>query len=1362
MKRIWSIILALVMLLSLMPLGTVAQTAAVTVTDDTTVTEDTAVTEDATVAEDATVSTETETDLVITVGETLTIDIVAGEITYVKFIPVVSGNYTFTSLSSDDTYGYLCDADKEAFAEDDDYGSGNNFAVTYDLEAGVTYYCGARYYSSNSGSFDVQLVCNSVLCDHATTTEYLEVSATCTTDGYTAGVFCAICQTWVSGHEVIPAHHTDEDADGICDVCDEQTELIIRAGETLTVDIVAGEITYIKFVPAVSGNYTFTSLSSDDTYGYLCDADKYDITYNDDDVTSNFSITYDLEAGVTYYWGARYYNSSRSGSFDVKLVCNSVQCDHSNTTEHPEQPATCTADGYTAGVFCEDCQTWLSGHELIGKHHTDENEDAVCDLCDDEIELLYGGECGDNLTFALYESGLLIIRGTGEMANWNFWDVSAPWLYYSEQIRKVVIEEGVTSIGQNAFCSEDSYYDYNDHFYPHLTEIVIPDTVTTIQTNGISGLDVLETITLPASVTTMVGAAINNNYALKQFVVAEENPVYKAVDGVLFSKDGKTLVCYPIGSLAESYTVPQGTETIAAYAFSQCSTALKEIIFNEELTFIDDEAFQSCDGLTSIELPDSLKELGGGVFQECSNLADISLPSGMTRIGGLAFQCTAYFDDWNNWEDGVLYLDSYMLDTNYCPNHLDWDEWKEKSGTLTVRAGTTLIADEAADMIDLDAVVFNDELQHIGFCAFGWLDITSVSLPDSLLTLGDWAFYNCELLGSVRIGSNLQYIGHDVLGATPYDTAENYVDGILYYGPYVLGFNDDLPQDVVIREGTTIIAERAFWKEDGSLNTPDYGAGMRSISFPATLHTICDGAFYSCNNLKTVTIPSTVTTIGHQAFGWIKGYDRDIDEETFEKMTDVTIEGYIDSAAETYAAENDIPFVALNAETPDIDGDDAYGTVTNSGTCGDNLAWKLYDSGTLVISGEGEMWDYTNVINSADDFTPWRELGFSIVVIENGVTNIGRCAFSGCRGLTSITIPNSVTNIGRSAFFECRGLTSLTIPGSVTSIGIGAFDYCTSLTSITLPDSVTSIGNEAFQYCTSLTSITISNSVTSIGDYVFQYCSSLTSITIPDSVTSIGDKAFYNCTSLTSVTIGNSVTSIGRRAFSHCTSLTSVTIPDSVTSIGEEAFCICSSLTNITVDENNPNYCSADGVLFTKDKTELHTYPAGKTASSYTIPDSVMSIGTFAFDWCTSLTSVTIPDSVTSIGAYAFHFCNSLTSITIPSSVTSMGLYIFDGCSNLTIYGYTGSYAETYAEENGIPFVVLDEQEPDVGEWMSGDVDNDGEITNMDLGLLQRFINGWGIEINVSAGDVDRDGEITNLDLGILQRYINGWDVELK
>ena len=150
------------------------------------------------------------------------------------------------------------------------------------------------------------------------------------------------------------------------------------------------------------------------------------------------------------------------------------------------------------------------------------------------------------------------------------------------------------------------------------------------------------------------------------------------------------------------------------------------------------------------------------------------------------------------------------------------------------------------------------------------------------------------------------------------------------------------------------------------------------------------------------------------------------------------------------------------------------------------------------------------------------------------------------------------------------------------------------------------------------------------------------------------------------MTIPNSVTSIGGCAFQGCNGLLSVTIPNSITSIGSGAFAICVGLTSINVANDNPNYCSIDGVLFNKAQTILIQYPAGKTNETYTIPNSVTSIGESAFCVCWSLTSVTIPNSVTSIGMMAFDGCSSLTSVTIPNSVTSIGMMAFAGCSSLT------------------------------------------------------------------------------------------------
>ena len=279
------------------------------------------------------------------------------------------------------------------------------------------------------------------------------------------------------------------------------------------------------------------------------------------------------------------------------------------------------------------------------------------------------------------------------------------------------------------------------------------------------------------------------------------------------------------------------------------------------------------------------------------------------------------------------------------------------------------------------------------------------------------------------------------------------------------------------------------------------------------------------------------------------------------------------------------------------------------------------------------------------------------------VTSIGDYAFSSCSGLTSVTIPNSVTSIGYRAFYGCSGLTSVTIPNSVTSIGVRAFEGCSGLTSVTIGNSVTSIGSSAFSGCSGLTSVTIGNSVTTIGDSAFSGCSGLTSVTIPNSVTSIGGGAFFGCSGLTSVTIGNSVTSIGIAAFRGCSGLTSVIIPNSVTSIGKYAFADCSGLTSVVVDKNNGTYDSRDNCNAI---IETSTNKLVVGCKNSIIPNSVTSIGRYAFRNCSGLTSVTIGNSVTTIGYFAFYNCSGLTSVTIGNSVTTIGDYAFSGCSGLT------------------------------------------------------------------------------------------------
>ena len=334
------------------------------------------------------------------------------------------------------------------------------------------------------------------------------------------------------------------------------------------------------------------------------------------------------------------------------------------------------------------------------------------------------------------------------------------------------------------------------------------------------------------------------------------------------------------------------------------------------------------------------------------------------------------------------------------------------------------------------------------------------------------------------------------------------------------------------------------------------------------------------------------------------------------------------------------------------------GNVIASGECGadgDNLTWKLTEDGTLTISGEGKMKDYSN-----SSIAPWYSKRTKIlsVVIENGVVSIGDYAFYNCQKATSVTLPEKMTYIGKAAFGNCSKLADIEVPEGITCIESGTFFNCVSLENVVLPKSLTSIADELDVYWG--------------GDEddwhvisAFGGCISLRNITIPEGVTYIGGYAFCKCTGLSDVQIPESVTQIGYSVFNGCSSLTSVIIPNSVESIGVAAFNGCSSLSSILVDKDNANFTSIDGVLFNKACTSLITYPARKSGAAYQIPESVTSIGDSAFENCSNLTSVTIPEGVTSIGNDAFWGCNGLTSVIIPEGVERLSYGIFKNCSKL-------------------------------------------------------------------------------------------------
>ena len=294
------------------------------------------------------------------------------------------------------------------------------------------------------------------------------------------------------------------------------------------------------------------------------------------------------------------------------------------------------------------------------------------------------------------------------------------------------------------------------------------------------------------------------------------------------------------------------------------------------------------------------------------------------------------------------------------------------------------------------------------------------------------------------------------------------------------------------------------------------------------------------------------------------------------------------------------------------------------------------------------------------------------------VTAIGSEAFAIFNSLTSLTIPYSVTSIGEDTFGNCKKLVNITVDdnnNSFSSIDGVLYDKNKTVlvqypkgkdnSSYEIPASVATIGSKAFYNCDALTRVTIPDSVTVIKEHAFDDCSKLIDVAIPGSVTSIGDSAFRECKALTVVEFPDSVISIGEMAYYSCDNLKSVTISKGVTTIKDAAFGCSEELTKLTVAAGNTSFSSDNGVLYNKDKTVLLQYPIGNSRPSYTILDSVTTIGYGAFWNCRTISNVTLPNRVRNIEPRAFLGCSNLQNIAIPSNVETIGWEAFSSCSKL-------------------------------------------------------------------------------------------------
>lgn len=534
---------------------------------------------------------------------------------------------------------------------------------------------------------------------------------------------------------------------------------------------------------------------------------------------------------------------------------------------------------------------------------------------------------------------------------------------YMERTRKV------TSIGKDAFqdCVD-------------LTSVTIPTSVKSIGLEAFAGCTSLTSVKIPSSVKTIGESAFTQCSSLK------------------------------------SVTISNGVTSIGKWAF--VNTVLTTVTIPNSVTTIGDMAFSYCQKLKTVKFGTGITTIGKDPFLGCTALKNI-------HVSDIAAWCNIDFDfdspeqsrTWNEPANPLhLYMNNVEVTELVIPDgvtEIKADAFWGFGGitSVTIPTSVTSIGDWAFSYSGLTSVTIPNSVKYLGYGAFlNCRNLISISLPTSLTKLEDWVLAGCWSLASIKIPSTVKYIGEGAL----------------------------------------------LW------------TGLTSVTIPSKVKSIGNRAFESCELLKSVTIGKGVTSIGANAF------------DDCIALTAVRIS---DLAA----------WCNINFQLPENNWDYYSNPLVK--------AHHLYLNGTKIKKLE----------------------------IPEGITRIKDGAFFGGEDFTTLTLPSSVSAIGENAFADC-GFTSITIPNSVTYLGWGSFKGNYNLTSVTIPNSVTTIGGYAFYY-SGLTSVTIPNSVTEIYEYTFEGCANLTSVTIPYGVKTIGDYAFRNCGKWSYVSIPNSVTSIGTDAF---------------------------------------------------------------------------------------------------------------------------------------------------------------------------------------------------------------------------------------
>ena len=729
----------------------------------------------------------------------------------------------------------------------------------------------------------------------------------------------------------------------------------------------------------------------------------------------------------------------------------------------------------------------------------------------------------------------------------------------------------------------------------------------------------------PDGVSVTVTGHMDGTNATGQLIIPET----KTIDGVTYTVtaigDDAFNNCE---GLTGSLTIPNTVTTIGNWAFGGCTNLSGSLILGNSLTTIGNFAFNNCEGLTgSLTIPNTVTTIGNWAFSWCKSLSgSLILGNSLTEIGDHAF--------------------------NNC-NSL--------TGSLTIPNSVTAIGDDAFVGCGslTGSLTLGNSLTSIGISVFGNCGFTgSLTIPNSVNSIGANAFSGCSGFTSLSLGNSVTEIGSWAFAACTHLTTVT----VQATTPPTLG------EVAFLSVSNTI----PVYVPCGSLAAyQTYDNGQPWGGFTNIQCIVCSAELPLSENFDSYpgvtsgsenVLPDCWSRINTTTVSSQQGYPTIFQGSYAQSATNFLYfmstyaVGYFEDPQDQYAILPSIDNVSdlvlsLYARIP-AEGRNAtfmVGVMTDPEDASTFTELATYQPSSYTYTqytipfnnytGNGQ---YIAIkMPAASSSVNYRGLAIDDLTLD--IVSSPNIVFADAN-VKAICVDNWDTNgDGELSYDEAAAVMTLKPSGAENSVfwntEITSFDELQYFTGLT------SIEENAFMFCNSLTSVTLPNAVTSIGSYAFAYCISLTSVSLPNSLTTIGDFAFTNATSLSTIELPLSLMDIGMMAFDNC-GLVSVVIPASVMGIGINPFTYCSSLTSITVDgPSNVFYTPNDNALV---NSQTQTLVTG--LSTTIIPNTVTTIGAFAFDGCINLTSITIPNSVTYIDNLAFHYCIGLTSITVEAT----------------------------------------------------------------------------------------------------------------